>query len=231
MIKIRAFKVTEDHSACLRYIKGHHLVLESYGVTKVTSLNADWIDDPYTYAIIVESEDGKKVYGGGRIQIKSQQLRMPMEDAIAILDDRIYEYANNLGVYNVAEFCGLWNSKEAAGYGIGSIYMGRVGVAISNQLNFQHLTALCSPGTLRNCLKVGFKVIRELGNNGTFYYPKEDLTATALLINDLTNLPAADPIERDAIYKIRENLNGVSIEKGPKGEMEFIYELNIANEK
>jgi hypothetical protein len=231
MIKIRAFKVTDDHLACLRYIKGHHLVLESYGVTKVTSLNADWIDDPNTYAIIVESEDGSKVYGGGRIQIKSKELLMPMEDAIAILDDKIYDFTNNLGVMNVAEFCGLWNSKEAAGYGIGSIYMGRVGVSIASQLNIQYLTALCSPGTLRNCLKVGFEVIRELGNNGTFYYPKEDLTATALLIKDLKELPSANPIEREAIFKIRDNFSGVAVEKGPKGEMEFIYDLNILNEK
>ncbi|MDZ4668338.1 MAG: hypothetical protein SGJ00_10685 [bacterium] len=231
MINIRAFKVTEDHLACLRYIKGHHLVLESYGVTKVTSLNADWIDDPNTYAIIVESEDGKKVYGGGRIQIKSKKLRMPMEDAIAILDDKIYTYADNLGHNNVAEFCGLWNSKEAAGFGIGSIYMGRVGVAIADQLNIQYLTALCSPGTLRNCLKVGFEVIRELGNNGTFYYPKEDLTATALIINNLKEIPSANPIEQDAIWRIRENLMGTSHEKGPKGEMDFKYDLHIANEK
>jgi hypothetical protein len=227
MIKIRAFKVTDDPSACLRYIKGHHLVLESYGVTKVTSLNADWIEDPNTYAIIVESDDGKKVFGGGRIQLKSEQLRMPMEDAIAILDDRIYDYSNNLGILNVAEFCGLWNSKEAAGFGIGSIYMGRVGVAIASQLNIEFLTALCSPGTLRNCLKVGFTIIRELGNEGTFYYPKEDLTATALIIRDLKEIPSADPIEKEAIHRIRENLQGVAKEKGPRGEMEFMYDLQI----
>jgi hypothetical protein len=226
MIRIRAFKVTDDHSACLRYIKGHHLVLESYGVTKVTSLNADWIDDPNTYAIIVESEDSKKVYGGGRVQIKSDTLKMPMEDAIAILDDRIYEYTEKIGKYQVAEFCGLWNSKEIAGYGIGSIYMGRVGVAVASQLGVQ-LMALCSPGTLRNCLKVGFDIIRELGNNGTFYYPKEDLTATALIINDLVNLPFANPDEKLAIEKIKSNLSGGATEKGPKGVMDFIYDLQI----
>lgn len=226
MIRIRAFKVTEDHSACLRYIKGHHLVLESYGVTKVTSLNADWIDDPNTYAIIVESEDSKKVYGGGRIQIKSDSLKMPMEDAIAILDDKIYDYTERIGKYQVAEFCGLWNSKEIAGYGIGSIYMGRVGVAVASQLGVK-LMALCSPGTLRNCLKVGFDIIRELGNDGTFYYPKEDLTATALIINDLEELPFAKPEEKLAIEKIKSNLSGRAAEKGPKGEMEFIYDLRI----
>ncbi len=227
MIRIRAFKVTEDHAACLRYIKGHHLVLESYGVTKVTSLNADWIDDPNTYAIIVESEDSKKVYGGGRVQIKSKELKMPMEDAIAILDDRIYDFTNKLGVYQVAEFCGLWNSKEMAGYGIGSIYMGRVGVTIASQLNIQYLMALCSPGTLKNCLKVGFEILVELGNNGTFYYPKEDLTATALIIRDLHNLPFANPLERESIEKIKQNLGGTSVETGPKGMMEFKYELDI----
>jgi hypothetical protein len=226
MIRIRAFKVTEDHAACLRYIKGHHLVLESYGVTKVTSLNADWIDDPNTYAIIVESEDGKKVYGGGRIQIKSDTLKMPMEDAIAILDERIYNYTENIGRYQVAEFCGLWNSKEIAGYGIGSIYMGRVGVAVASQLGVK-LMALCSPGTLKNCLKVGFDVIRELGNNGTFYYPKEDLTATALIIHDLNELPFAQPEEKLAIEKIKANLSGTATEKGPKGMMDFIYDLHI----
>jgi hypothetical protein len=227
MIRIRAFKVTDDPEACLRYIKGHHLVLESYGVTKVTSLNADWIDDPYTYAIIVESEDGKKVFGGGRIQIKSEALKMPLEDAIAILDDKIYEYTNKLGVYNVAEFCGLWNSKEIAGYGIGSIYMGRVGVAIASQLAIGNLMALCSPGTLKNCLKVGFEVVHELGNNGIFYYPKEDLTATALLIKDLQEIPAALPSERIAIDAIRNNLTGTAVERGPKGAMEFIYDLQV----
>jgi hypothetical protein len=202
------------------------MVLESYGVTKVTSLNADWIEDPNTYAIIVESEDSKKVYGGGRIQIKSDALRMPMEDAIAILDDRIYDYTEKIGKYQVAEFCGLWNSKEIAGYGIGSIYMGRVGVAVASQLGVK-LMALCSPGTLKNCLRVGFDVIRELGNNGTFYYPKEDLTATALLIEDLIALPNAQPQEKLAIEKIKTNLSGGAIEKGPKGMMEFIYDLQI----
>lgn len=227
MIKIRAFKVTEDHAACLRYIEGHHLVLESYGVTKVTSLNADWIDDPNTYAIIVESEDSSKVYGGGRIQIKSENLKLPMEEAIAILDDRIYDFTDKLGVYQVAEFCGLWNSKEMAGYGIGSIYMGRVGVTIASQLNISYLMALCSPGTLKNCRKVGFEVLIELGNHGTFYYPKDDLTATALIIRDLKNLPFADPHEKESIDKIKNNLSGKSIESGPKGMMEFIYELEI----
>jgi hypothetical protein len=105
--------------------------------------------------------------------------------------------------------------------------MGRIGVAITSQLNIKYLMALCSPATLRNCLKVGFEVTKELGNNGTFYYPKEDLTATGLIIRDLQNLPFANQIENVEIQKIRNNLSGVSLEQGPKGEMEFCYDLNL----
>jgi hypothetical protein len=74
---------------------------------------------------------------------------------------------------------------------------------------------------------VGFEVVHELGNNGIFYYPKEDLTATALLIKDLQEIPAALPSERIAIDAIRNNLTGTAVERGPKGTMEFIYDLQV----
>ena len=102
-------------------------------------------------------------------------------------------------------------------------------------LNFEYtpvevyLMALCSPATLRNCLKVGFDITRELGNNGTFYYPKEDLTATGLIIRDLDGLPHANPNEKIEIQKIRNNLSAISLEHGPKGEIEFCYELNLSS--
>lgn len=225
--KIRVFRAVDDVPSCEHYIDGHMRVLEAYGVTKVTSANITWKSDPDTYVIIVESDDHTKVYGGGRIQIRSEQVKMPLEDAIAILDKKIYPYVDAIGNYNVAEFCGLWNSKEVAGYGIGSIILGRVGVAITTQLHMQHLMALCSPATLRNCLKVGFEVIRELGNNGTLYYPKEDLVATALIIKDIEGLPTAEAAEQAAIINLREQPVQHSVEKGPKGELEINYDIRV----
>jgi hypothetical protein len=224
---IRAFRAIDDPASCDHYIDGHRRVLEAYGVTKVTSANVEWRDDPETYVIIVESADRTKVYGGGRIQIRSKEVKMPLEDAIAILDDRIYAYVDEIGNYNVAEFCGLWNSKEVAGHGIGSIFLGRTGVAIITQLNIKYLMALCSPATLRNCLKVGFEIIRDLGNNGTFYYPKEDLLATSLIIKDIVNLPTANPDERNAILKLREKPVQETVEMGPKGELKLYYDIRI----
>jgi len=225
--KIRAYKAPDDVDTSMRYIEGHKHVLEAYGVKQVTSAKHDWLLDNDTYVIIVESENGDKIYGGGRIQIRSPQLKLPMEGAIAKIDSNIYQYMDNLGDYKLAEFCGLFNSKEVAGYGIGSIFLGRIGVAISEQFGVENLLALCSPPTLRQCLRIGFGIIRDLGTNGTFYYPKEGLIATAIIVKDLKNLPDANAEERERIFDLRANPVQYAVEKGPKGEIAIFYELDM----
>jgi hypothetical protein len=225
--KIRAYQAPADVETSHRYIDGHKKVLESYGVKSVTSAVHDWVDDPDTYVIIVESEDGDKVYGGTRVQIRTENLKLPMEHAIAKIDSSIYSYVDKIGNHNVAEFCGLFNSKEVAGFGIGSIFLGRIAIAISSQLGIQNLLGLCSPATLKNSQRVGFEILTELGNNGRFYYPKEGLIATSLIIKDIHNLPHAAEDERARIFDLRELPNQEAVERGPKGELEIIYETKI----
>lgn len=226
-LNIRVVQATAEPSIAAAYIDGHRKVLEAYGVTKVTSANTDWKDDPGTYLIVAESEDNGRIHGGGRIQIKTSNVRMPLENAIAILDPKIYQYADAIGYNAVAEYCGLWNSKEIAGYGVGSIILVQIGVAVSSSLGIKKLMALCSPATLANSQRVGFEVIREIGNNGTLYYPKEDLVATALAIHDLHGLPMADPSARKEIFALRGTPVAETEKSGPKGTLHLIYDLRI----
>jgi hypothetical protein len=226
-INIRVIQATAEPSTTAAYIEGHRKVLEAYGVTKVTSANTDWKDDPSTFLIIAESEDTGRIHGGGRIQIKTRGIRMPLEDAIAILDTKIYQYTDDIGYNNVAEYCGLWNSKEIAGYGVGSIILVQIGVAVSALLGIEKLMALCSPATLANSQRVGFEIIREIGNNGTLYYPKEDLVATALAIHDLHGLPAAEALARKEILELRSNPMAEVEKTGPKGTMHLTYDLRV----
>lgn len=224
--KIRVYKAADEVDTSLRFVEGHRKMLEAYGVTKVTSAAESWIEDPDTYVIIAESSDDHRILGGTRIQVRTPTMKLPMEDAIAKVDKSIYSYMDRYGDYNVAEFCGLFNSKEVAGYGIGSMFLGRVAIAISSQIGINCLLGLCSPATLRNSARVGFEILRELGMNGKFYYPKEGLIATSLIISDLVNLPNADPAERERIFDLRKNPYQQTLEKGPKGELTIIYEIN-----
>lgn len=226
-VRVRVVRSIEDDDATEKYIAGHLKVLESYGVTKVTSADRSWVKNPHVYLILFESMDDFRVLGGGRIQLKSEGFPLPLEDAIAEIDPTIANYMQQFGELDVAEYCGLWNSREVAGYGIGSIYLMKVGVAIAGQFNLKKLLALCSPATVRLTMKVGMEIIQSLGDNGTFFYPKEGLVATLLEIKDLKNIPTALESERDFIFNLRNNRVRKTLEKGPKGEMMINFEVNV----
>ncbi|WP_143960395.1 hypothetical protein [Litoribacter populi] len=226
-VRVRVVRAVEDLEATTKYIEGHHRVLESYGVTKVTSADSSWASNPNVYLILFESIEDSRVLGGGRVQLRSEGFPLPFENAIYEIDTSIVEYMSQFGDCEAAEICGLWNSKEVAGYGIGSIYLVRIGVAIASQLNIKKLFGLCSPVTVKISSKVGYTVIKELGNDGTFFYPKEDLVATVMHVDDVENIPFAEEKEREFVFNVRREGLTHLVEKGPKGEMEVLFDLKI----
>jgi hypothetical protein len=227
-LSIRVFRAPDDKESCQKYFEGHSRVLKIYGITMITSAKAAWFDDPNTYVILVESENGEKQYGGARIQVASGEYKLPIEDALGRHDKGVYDYVRELLPHGTGELCGLWNSREVAGLGIGSIYLGRVGVALAHLLGLETLYALCAPATVKNCMNVGFLVDERLGDQGTFYYPKEGLVATAVLLHDLGPLSTANNEEREIILDLRHNPIQKKIEKSPRESMlEIDYNLLI----
>src|SRR5680860_1057038 len=117
-INIRVVRAILDTEATEKYIEGHYKVLEAYGVTKVTSADRSWMKNPHVYLLLVEMGDSGRVVGGGRIQLRSKDYPLPLESAIYEKDHRIVDFMSGFKDMEVAEYCGLWNSKEIAGYGI-----------------------------------------------------------------------------------------------------------------
>ncbi|SIT06679.1 hypothetical protein [Belliella pelovolcani] len=226
-VKIRVVRAISSPEDTEKYIAGHFKVLESYGVTKVTSADRSWVNNPNVYLLLVESEDGQRILGGGRVQLRSSGYPLPLEGAIFEKDERIVEYMTRFEDLKVAEYCGLWNSKEVSGYGIGSIYLIRIGVALTSFLNLNCLMAFCSPFTVANSQAVGLRIIEELGVNGTFLYPKEGLVATIMEVEDVNSLERALPAEKDFIFDLRRNPKQIKILESKMGEMEVEFDLNL----
>jgi hypothetical protein len=86
---------------------------------------------------------------------------------------------------------------------------------------------LCAPITTRGAKRVGAVIDTSLGNEGVFYYPKDDLVATAMIIRDIHEVSSADPGERELIRNLRSNPNQVRTETGPKGSFEVNYLLGL----
>jgi hypothetical protein len=223
VVRLRVFKAVEDQETSQKFYEGHQQILTNIGVNKVTSSTPDWITNPYVYVFIVESLDKTKLYGGARIHINDADGNLPMVNAIKDYDPKIIEYLKSFPPNSVAEGCGLWNSREIAGYGIGSIFLSRTAVAIAHLLNIKHMLALCAPYTVKLCESIGYEIEVSLGNNGTFNYPKEDLLATTMILKDVANVPLAEPDNRDAIFQLRNVQKIVRKENLRNKEIEIEY--------
>lgn len=214
-IRIRAFRAVDDPVTCQKFIDGHRTVLEHHGIRKVTSSNDSWAQSPAVFVIVVESMDGSKLYGGSRVHAADGVTPLPIEEATGYMDSKIYEIVADCAQNGTGELCGLWNSKEVAGLGVGSIFPSIAAVVIAEQIGLATMFSLCSPATVRFNQWIGSDVLKTVGNEGTFYYPKLDLLATAVFLADAVHLTHAHPRERERMLNLRKNLRSVSMEKSP----------------
>ncbi|MCD0489575.1 hypothetical protein LPB86_15140 [Pedobacter sp. MC2016-14] len=225
MLKVRMFRAIDDLASCTKFAQGHAKVLLDYGVTKVTSSSTDWFYNPAVYVIVAEMADTNETVGGIRIHIADGITRLPMEDAVAMVDKSVYGLIDKYTAAGTAELCGLWNAKTTAGWGIGSYILMRAGISIIPKLNLSTLFALCAPHTLNISVEKGFEVEKSIGNEGTFIYPKLDLVATSIIIKNTDTLPLALPSEKTLIFDLRENPLITRIEASQKRELEISYHL------
>lgn len=228
-IKIRAFRAIDDPESCIRFIEGHKRVLTIYGIDNVTTNTQSWMFNPAVFVVVVESMDGSKIYGGARLQGVDGITPLPIEEAVGDMDPNIYSLVRHYAQFGTCELCGLWNSKEVAGLGIGSFMPAITAVAITKMVGFNVLFALCSPFTTRFKDWIGGVIYTGLGNNGTFYYPKLDLLATVLFSDGLAELPLTAHRIRDKMVFLRENPVCVVREKSPfkNQEIHVHYDLLI----
>ncbi|AMR30119.1 hypothetical protein A0256_01140 [Mucilaginibacter sp. PAMC 26640] len=226
-VRIRAFRAIEEPETCELFIKGHTEVLTSIGVTKVTSSKNGWAQNPNAFVIIVESMDKRQVFGGGRLHVAGGTEALPIEQATGSLDQGIHELVANHARYGTGEICGLWNSQTLAGYGIGTPLLIRTLIAISSQLGIRSLFALCAPYTVKPVFNCGMRLIESIGNKGTFYYPKMDLIATAMILKDISDLSEADIDDHDLISKLRLAPNGVKLAESKKREISIDFKVQI----
>ncbi|WP_257669517.1 hypothetical protein [Parapedobacter tibetensis] len=230
-VTFRAFRATDEPESCARFIEGHRKVLEIYGITMITSNKALWTSHPNTYVVLVESKADGRLFGGARLQIADNELMLPIEEAVGKVDAKIHEVIRQHSEGQMtAELCGLWNSREVAGYGIGSAYLTKAIIVLARKLKVKSLFALCAPATVRMGGRAGFVIERSLGNDGFFNYPKLDLVATAMVIRDVNELSHATEDNQLFIKEFDKTPIQSRVEKGPKGELMVEYNLSLDKE-
>ena len=227
--RIKAFRAIDRPDLCDKFIEGHRRVLSGIGVNKLTSARDEWASNPASFVVLVESMDEKKVLGGARLQAADGITALPLEEATGYMDPKVYEMIREYSLNGVGEVCGLWNSAEVSGMGIGSIFLIRSALAISEQIGLKAMFALCSPFTTRIAGNYGFLTEQSIGNKGTFYYPKLDLLATLTVQKDAEGLSNATELEKSRMLDLRINPVQLTMEQARRQLVQIDYHLALDN--
>jgi hypothetical protein len=227
-ISISAYKAIDNPSISSEFMEGHANVLRDFGISvnKLTSANIAWSKSPESNIIIVRSLETGQLVGGARIDIGGFSLALPIEQAVGQIDSKIYELVKKDAINGTGEVCGVWTSNKVAGRGVAVLLL-RAAISLATQLELSSLFVLCSEATLSMFTKMGCIVNKSLGEKGKFYYPKEDLVATALILPDVNTLENADEVNKKSIFDLRLNPQQKKTEVGLKGNLEVEYDLII----
>lgn len=227
MLRLRAFKAVDDQESCQKFLKGHGDILSSIGVNKVTSSSETWTENPGTYVLVVEDTDTGEVLGGARVDTTHGTSPLPIAAATGYMDPKIHDFIAHEAQAGTGEICGLWNSRKVAGLGFGSLFLTRAAVTITTQIKVKSLFALCAPYTVATAESFGYGILKEVGNDGTFYYPKLDLLATAMILPNTGTLELASELEQERVNSLRQDPNQTFSEKSRRREVEVRYQLDL----
>lgn len=228
-VTIKAFRAVDNPELCNKFIEGHEKVLSSIGIEKITSSDYSWTKNPAAYVVICLSRDEEKAYGGARIHVCGGNQELPFIAGVEEMDSSVRGKVEEKKPEGTGELCGLWNSLEVAGMGIGAIYLVRAAVAVLSQLGIGSCFALCSPQGARISMRFGYEIRMDIGEDGTFYYPKQDLVATMVILNDPQELSNTPPEEQMKILELRENPNLQIVETNRGKVADIVYDLGLSH--
>lgn len=210
-ISLEIFRSKLDVDSSLKFFRGHVDVLNDIGVHSIASSKPVWVGSE-TSVLIGFSLDETMV-AGARIQISSNVRNLPVFEALRDLEYNWSLYESTLPSQPViGELCGLWSSRAARENGIGAIHLVRTAVAVSRVLDLSALVSLCAQYTLPVAKHVGFKQRVELGGSQGFPYPREDMRAYTMHLDDLESLSGAS---NESISEI----GGLKLVEGEKVSM------------
>jgi len=225
-IRIRSFRALDDFESCMRFQEGHLDVLRSFGF-QVSSSKEDWMSSDSVHVILVESQDGKKVYGGARIEEANKGRDLPVQSAISYLDNKIDEFVIQRKNIKLGELCGLWNSVAVAGLGIGSVYSIRSALALAIKLHYDELLALCSVHSFKMAANFGFSLIKDIGDNGVLYYEGAKQNAHVTLQDSLQMLDKSEISEKSKIFSLVSQPHQIIEESRNNVNLTIEYKIDV----
>jgi hypothetical protein len=199
---VTGFWANDDLKLCEEFSVGHQKVLKEYGYEHLKSNNRQWHGKRNTYVIIAKI--GEKAVGGLRFQIKTNDILLPLEEAILPLDEKVKDYMDSIADLKPYEICGLWNSKLVGGRKL-SCFLSRLGVVLAPFFDWKISLCFMAAYTFRIPRRLGYNLVNEIGEDGYFNYPTKEFQAGVWAHASIVELGTCVDTEKERVLSLRED--------------------------
>jgi hypothetical protein len=225
-VRVKARRAAYADAECRRHAIECRKVLSAYGIANVTSAAQEWWRDDETFTVLVEDDVTGLPLGGVRLQRHRRGVLLPFERALASIDPRVHALVERCAERGVGELCGLWRAIELRGLGLGS-KLTMMGIALATDVQVNVLFGLCDTRNVHANARLGFGIDARLASNGTFAYPRAELVAHVLRIDDAVRLPGASAEARAAVEHYRSEPFGLEVVETAQRRVEIHRDLRL----
>jgi len=219
--KISLYQAIESPEISTTFFQKHVNVLESFGVTGISSAKNTWQNKPTVWLFVLFNEDDEMI-GGVRLDIKSG-FKMPLESALENYPG-VMQLASQYELdFGVAELCGLWIEKEYRKANLANALI-KAAIATAPNIGVNYILGFANEHSLKTTVRLGFSQVAQVENSGVFYYP--DGRYKSMLIElDAINCQTDEQKDLETIKLLREDLKFIDVVSSEEGLSMVHYNL------
>lgn len=170
--RLRALRATLHRELADVFEAAHRAALRRHGLDRSVVTRAQLRSLENTWLLVVDRPDDADMLAGARVDIYDPARPLQIEqivgrfgaEPLARLRDRLHAAA--------AEFCGMWVRDDHRKQGLPE-RLCVAAVTAATRLGLTRLVGITAPHTLDAMTAVGFRIVRDLGDEGAYPYPDE----------------------------------------------------------
>jgi hypothetical protein len=226
-IKIEIFHAINQPELWQEYTNGHASVLQHFGVKNLKSFKTSICTHPEEYVITARNSDGA-LLGGIRIQNHHIQHKLPVVDALDGLDPKVNAIIEADIHKGISELCGLWVARDHGRLGLAH-YLIRAAIAYCPIIHGHIIYGISSPFAINIFLSLGYIIMKDVGDNGTYLYPTPEFTSTMVVVPNTNTIEFAEEEHRKIMFALRMQPKQTIVHFHKNHECTVFYDLTMKN--
>lgn len=171
-LRLRALRATLHRELADVFEAAQRAALRRHGLERSVVTRAQLRSLENTWLLVVDRPDDADVLAGARVDLYDPARPLQVEQIVGRFGAEPLDRLRDRLHAAVAEFCGMWVRDDHRKQGFPE-RLSAAAVAAATRLGLTRLVGIAPPHTMGAFTAVGFRIVRELGDEGAYPYPDE----------------------------------------------------------